>query len=103
MSATTSKQFIAAKGYDYEGVSLNVYATDGDEGWEMCAVKLVGSDVDLIPLLSDKQIDHFDALVERRYLAYANDENDNAKVERALASRGIVELMHRAVFPGAPM
>lgn len=82
MSATTSNQFIAAKGYDYEGVALNVYATEGDEGWEMCAVKLVGSDVDLIPLLSDKQIDHFDALVERRELADSAEQRFDRALER---------------------
>lgn len=80
MSATTSKQFIAAKGYDYEGLALDVYATHGDEGWELSAVKLAGHDTDLLPLLWN-QIDYFDALVERCELADAREERYQRQID----------------------
>ena len=101
MSATNQpKQFIAARAYEYEGIALNVYATHEEDGWQMSSVTLVGSDVDLFPLLSDAQIGHFDALVERRYLEYCEDENANARIERALSHRqAVVDLMYGSVFP----
>ena len=76
MSATTNKEFIAAKGYDYEGVVVDVYATEGEEGWEMSSVKLAGDSRDLLPLLGKFEIDHFDGVVERRWLAYVRDERE---------------------------
>lgn len=83
MSATTSKEFIAARAYDYEGIALNVYAIEGEEGWELSSVKLVGSDVDLVPMLSSSQIDYFDALVERRELADAREERYQRQIDAA--------------------
>jgi hypothetical protein len=91
MSATTRNQFIAAKGYDYEGLALDVYATHGDEGWELSAVKLAGHDTDLMPLLWN-QIDYFDGVVERAEIAEARTE----RRERGMAG-------FAALVMGAPM
>lgn len=92
MSATTRNQFIAAKGYDYDGVTVDVYAEACEDGWELRKVTASGDAQDLIPMFSSEQIDHFDALVERRWLA----DGAEAQFDRALERVG-------AYLLGAPM
>jgi hypothetical protein len=83
MSATTSKQFIAAKGCDYEGVVVDVYATEGEEGWEMSSVTLAGDSRDLLPLLGAFEFNYFDALVDRLWLADCRTERHDLAMDRA--------------------
>lgn len=83
MSATTSKEFIAAKAYDYDGVTLDVYAVHGDEGWELFKVTATGDAQDLIPMFVSEQLSHFDALVERRELADAREERYQRQIDGA--------------------
>lgn len=82
MSATTNQEFIAAKAHDYNGVVVDVYAEAGDEGWELRRVTAAGDAQDLIPMFTSSQIDDFDAIVERRWLADGAEQQFDRAMER---------------------
>jgi hypothetical protein len=76
---------LICKAHDYEGVALDVYAQPDDDGLpELAAVTLAGDKRDLFPLLSDAQIDYFDALISATLKA----ERSRSAVDRALDAVG---------------